>query len=73
MSGSRQFERSEDIYAAGYAVPLYDNIENKTRWRYRDQSFVTDGPPLLCEQISFRGVALSVQKVKELKHDGKRD
>ena len=71
MSGSRQFERSEDIYAAGYAVPLYDSLEGKTRWRYRDQSFVTDGPPLLCEQISFRGAQLSVKKIEALKRGQK--
>ena len=66
MSGSKQFDRAADVYDAGYAVPLYDSAENKTRWRYRDQSFVTDGPPVLCEQVSLRGAPLSVQKVDKL-------
>jgi phage-related protein len=62
MDGLKQFDCAADVYAAGYAVPLYDINKNQTRWRYRGQSFVTQGPPLLCEEVKLRGNRLLVKQ-----------
>jgi hypothetical protein len=62
---TEEFKNSHELFDAGYAVPLYDNLENKTRWRYRAESWTTDGPPLLCDVVTLRGIQLSVKKVKK--------
>ena len=60
------FNNSQELYEAGYAAPLYDNSENKTRWRYFGDQFITNGPPLLCEQVTLRQSLISVRRVEEL-------
>lgn len=62
----KTFNNSQELYEAGYAAPLYDNLENKTRWRYFGDQFITDGPPLLCEQVTLRQSLINVRKVEEL-------
>ena len=57
------FDSSHELFDAGYAVPLYDIHENKTRWRYRAESWTTDGPPLLCNVATLRGIQLNVKKI----------
>jgi len=67
MSGTSmtEFNSSHELFDAGYAVPLYDNLENTTRWRYRAESWKTEGPPLLCDVVTLRGIQLSVKKVEK--------
>jgi hypothetical protein len=60
------FNNSQELFDAGYAVPLYDCIENKTRWRYYDKKLTTEGPPLLGDTVKFRGNQLNVCEIKKV-------
>ena len=62
----KTFNNSQELFDAGYAVPLYDNLENTTRWRYRAESWTTEGPPLLCDVVTLCGMKITVKKVKKL-------
>lgn len=71
----KRFDKSADVYAAGYALPWYSVERDIRAWRYKDDIFTTpvDTP---VKRSSFCGKELDVlhmQKTKEWLNDRKRD
>ena len=69
----KQFNKSADVYAVGYALPWYSVERDIRAWRYKDHVFTTriDVP---VERSNFCGDELDVlhmQKTKEWLNDRK--
>jgi len=62
----KKFDRAQDVYDAGYALPHY-SIETKTRaWRYKDHVYKTDRL-VPVEKILYRWEIIDVLPHKEEK------
>lgn len=62
--------KSADIFAAGYAVPLYDIRHNTRLWRYRDEEYtLPSGAVPLCD---LPGLGFHVAKIEDVRsaHEG---
>ena len=58
----KRFDKSADVFAAGYALPWY-SVERTTRsWRYRDDIFTTP-VDVLVERVSLRGDQLDALRM----------
>jgi hypothetical protein len=63
----KRFDKSADVFAAGYALPWY-SVERTTRsWRYKDNIFATpvDVP---VERVSFSGDELDALRMDKNEH-----
>ena len=62
------FDKSADVYAAGYALPYYWIDSDVRSWRYKDNIFVTpiDVP---VERVSLAGQVLAALQMESYKHE----
>ena len=56
---------SEQIYAAGYALPCYDILAAKRHWRYREEEFTTEWNAVPLREID--GVPFSVGRIEDVR------
>ena len=64
----KRFDKSAEVFAAGYALPWY-SVEHKTRaWRYRDDIFTTpvDAP---VERVHFVGGPVDALHMESYKNE----
>jgi hypothetical protein len=64
----KRFDKSAEVFAAGYALPWY-TVEHKTRaWRYKDHIFKTpvDVP---VDRVSLAGDELDALHMESYKHE----
>jgi hypothetical protein len=64
----KRFDKSAEVFAAGYALPWY-SVEHKTRaWRYKDHIFTTpvDAP---VERVHFVGGPVDALHMESYKHE----
>jgi len=64
----KRFDKSAEVFAAGYALPWY-SVEHKTRaWRYKDNIFTTpvDAP---VERVHFVGGPVDALHMESFKNE----
>jgi len=64
----KRFDKSAEVFAAGYALPWY-SVERTTRsWRYKDNIFTTpvDAP---VERINLNGDELDALHMESYKNE----
>jgi hypothetical protein len=64
----KRFDKSAEVFAAGYALPWY-SVEHKTRaWRYKDHIFTTPVDAFV-ERINLNGDELDALRMESYKHE----
>jgi hypothetical protein len=64
----KRFDKSAEVFAAGYALPWY-SVEHKTRaWRYKDHIFTTPVDASV-ERVHFVGGPVDALHMESYKHE----